>query len=177
MNKAVFLDRDGVINKAYVKEGKPYSPRKINDVEIIEGVVEAIFELKAAGFEIVVVTNQPDVARRKIAYDEMKAINDMIMKEAKISYIYVCPHDDYDNCVCRKPRIGLFLEASRELKLDLNKSFMVGDRWKDIEAGQLAGCNCFFINYAYSEKSPVEPYIEVESLQEATKFIVGNFHE
>ncbi len=168
MKKAVFLDRDGVVNKALVVNGKPYSPRLVEEVEIIPGVVQSVFELKNAGFEVIVVTNQPDIARKKITVEIIKEIHDFIRKETGIIDFYFCPHDDIDNCQCRKPKVGLITQAAIDLKINLNQSYLVGDRWKDITAGQLAGCKCFFIDEDYSESKPSMPYTQVESLKEAT---------
>ena len=168
MKKAVFLDRDGVVNKALVVNGKPYSPRLVEEVEIIPGVAQSVLELNKAGFEIVVITNQPDIARKKITTEIIKEIHDFIKKETGITDFYFCPHDDIDYCQCRKPKAGLITQAASDLKIDLNQSYLVGDRWKDITAGQVAGCKCFFIDENYSENKPNMPYTQVESLKEAT---------
>ena len=168
MKKAVFLDRDGVVNKALVVNGKPYSPRLVEEVEIIPGVAQSVLELKKEGFEIIVITNQPDIARKKVTTEIIKEIHDFIKKETGITEFYFCPHDDIDSCKCRKPKDGLITQAATDLKIDLNQSFLVGDRWKDITAGQIAGCKCFFINENYSENMPSMPYTEVKSLKDAT---------
>jgi D-glycero-D-manno-heptose 1,7-bisphosphate phosphatase len=171
--KAVFLDRDGVVNQSIIRNGKPYSPSRIEDVVIIEGASKAVSKLVESGFEVVVVTNQPDIARKKISFESIKLINNYIKEKTSIYNFYICPHDDLDNCECRKPNIGMLLKASEELKLNLSQSIMIGDRWKDIEAGQRAGCKCYFIDYKYNEKLPTQPFIEVESLLHASKLILG----
>lgn len=168
----VFLDRDGVLNQSLVREGKPYSPRKIEDVVILEGAKEAVSLLHENGFVTVVITNQPDVARGDLSSNLLSEINNSISKEVGVELFYSCEHDDQDNCECRKPNIGLFKKAIQELDLDASNSFMVGDRWKDIEAGQRAGCTCFFIDNNYSEKRPTPPFYTVTSVLEAAKIIV-----
>ena len=179
MKRAVFLDRDGVINKALVLDGVPTPPQNIDAVEVLDGVKEAIKLLNESELEVVVVTNQPDVARGVIHQASVEAINDFLGQELGIMHFFNCFHDDPDGCDCRKPKPGLILNAARELNLDLHMSFMVGDRWRDIAAGQVAGCKCYFIDYQYQEKSPILPFTKVSSLVEATHLILetidGNF--
>ncbi len=173
MNKAVFLDRDGVINEVLFSGNLPIPPRKLDEVRIIDGVLEAITLLKASKFLPVVITNQPDVARKKVTVETVTAINSHISELLGITHIYTCIHDDSDFCKCRKPSSGLIEQSATELAIDLSKSFLVGDRWKDIAAGQGAGVPCFFIDYSYPEKRPKEPYIKVRSLLEAVERITG----
>ncbi len=167
------LDRDGVINKSIVLNGKPFPPKTIDELEIFEDVNKCVSKLIDAGFEIAVVTNQPDIARGKLNLKDLDAIHKKIKMNTKISNFFICPHDDCDKCVCRKPKAGLLFQAANVLSLDLKNSYLIGDRWRDIEAGQTAGCKCLYINNGYSEKSPVLPYIEVRSLSEATEIILG----
>lgn len=171
---AVFLDRDGVLNLSLVKDGKPYPPNQISEVEILDGVINGINLLREHGFKIVVITNQPDVARGVTSEQNVKKINDYLGNEIGIEHFYTCFHDDKDACECRKPKAGLLRLAAKELKLDLHSSFMVGDRWRDIEAGQAAGCSCYFIDYSYPEKRPSRPFSSVNSLHEAALEIVRN---
>jgi D-glycero-D-manno-heptose 1,7-bisphosphate phosphatase len=173
MKKAVFLDRDGVINKAKIINGKPYPPKSKSDVEIFTDVVPSVNKLKDKGFEIIVITNQPDIARNKTDLKTVLEIQEYIRNKVNINNFYLCPHDDIDKCECRKPKIGLLVQAAEQLNIDLNKSYVVGDRWRDIQAGQDAGCSCFFINHKYSEKYPILPFIEVKSLSDATDIIIG----
>lgn len=174
MKRAVFLDRDGVINKAFVLNGVPTPPKDLDSVEVIDGVKESIELLSKNGFEIVVVTNQPDVARYVVSQDSVEAINAFLGQELGINYFFNCFHDDEQNCGCRKPKPGLILEAAQRLNLDLKKSFLVGDRWRDVSAGQAAGCESFFIDYGYMEKQPILPFTRVSSLIEATRLILEN---
>jgi len=177
MKRAVFLDRDGVINKAFVVDGTPTPARTLDQLEILPRVAEAVDMLRSAGFEIVVVTNQPDVARGHLSKDVVETMHEQLGRELEIEHFYTCFHDDADNCPCRKPKSGLITSASTELGLDPRSSFMVGDRWRDIAAGQAAGCQCFFIDYTYSEKQPEQPYLKVSSLFEATQIILEEVHD
>jgi D-glycero-D-manno-heptose 1,7-bisphosphate phosphatase len=175
MNRAVFLDRDGVINRAFVKEGKPYPPKSIDDLEILPGVKEALNRLHEAGYLLIVVTNQPDVARGTSSKKSVEEINNRLAEELPIDYFKICYHDDADACKCRKPLPGLILNSAKEYKINLSKSFMVGDRWSDILAGQSSGCKSFFINYRYLEAQPESPDFIVSSLVEAERIILGEF--
>ena len=174
MKRAVFLDRDGVINKAFVIDGVPTPPKSLASVEVLVGVKEAVSLLRESNFVVVIVTNQPDVGRGVVSQKSVTAINSFLEYELGIEHSYTCFHDDLQGCNCRKPKPGLLQNAARDLRLDLQRSFMVGDRWKDIAAGQAAGCNCFFIDYQYAEKSPVLPFMKVSSLIEATRIILEN---
>jgi D-glycero-D-manno-heptose 1,7-bisphosphate phosphatase len=173
MPKAVFLDRDGVINKASVVDGKPYPPRNLDELELIPGVDQAILQLRDRGYFCIVVTNQPDVARGKTSKETVESINQFLIQHLAIHEIVSCYHDDHENCGCRKPKPGSLLKAALKYNIDLNKSFMVGDRWRDIEAGQNAGCKTFFIDYQYNEKQPQNPTYKVSSLTDAVNIILN----
>ena len=173
--KAVFLDRDGVINRAPIIAGIPQSPKSLHELEINNGVEEAINLLRKKGFELVVVTNQPDIARGKLNSDVLTRIHESIANKTGVKHFFSCIHDEIQNCECRKPKPGLILQATSQLNLDLKRSFLVGDRWKDIQAGQTAGCTCFFIDYGYDEAVPQRPYYKVASLLEAAIFIGENY--
>ena len=177
MKRAVFLDRDGVLNRSILVEGVPKPPTCIEEVEILLGVVEAIQILQNHDFVPVVVTNQPDVARGVTSKLDVEEINAFIGSATDIQYFYTCFHDDVNQCDCRKPSPGLLLQASKDLGLDTCKSFMVGDRWSDILAGQSAGCQTFFIDYSYPEQKPKEPFTQVSSLLEAAHLMVGEKNE
>ena len=164
--KAVFLDRDGTINKAVIKNSKPLPPSSIEDLELLPGVLEAIPILKKLGYIPVVITNQPDVARGNAKLSTVEVMNQSICKKLRIDHIYMCLHDDGDNCECRKPKPGLILKASLDLDIDLTTSIFVGDRWRDIQAGQAVGCTCYFIDNHYDEPKPNKPFIVVTSLLE-----------
>lgn len=170
---AVFLDRDGVINAAVVRDGKPYPPANVDVMEILPGVADALHQLRDAGYVLVVVTNQPDVARGKTPRSAIDAIHDKLRRELPLDAIYACFHDDAERCLCRKPGPGMLLDAARDLDLDLSQSFMVGDRWRDTDAGIAAGTRTVFINRNYLERKPTSFDIEVTSLVEAAEWIVA----
>jgi D-glycero-D-manno-heptose 1,7-bisphosphate phosphatase len=181
MISAVFLDRDGVINRSIVRNGRPHSPRELACVEILPGVADAIRRLRAAGFMTIAVTNQPDVARGTASRESVEAINRMIAQSLDLDEVMTCFHDDGDACDCRKPRPGHFFRARDCYGLDLTSSFMVGDRWRDIQAAYNAGCRSIFIDYGYSEPfAAPEPHFTCASLAEAAAWILeqrGTFHE
>ncbi len=170
--RAVFLDRDGILNKAVVRDGKPYPPSRPDDVELVDGIIESCNELKSAGFLLIVVTNQPDVARGTQTKETVEAINARLKAELPIDEFRICFHDDSQECNCRKPKPGLLIDAAGDLDIDINDSFLIGDRWKDIEAGNLAGCTTVFVDYEYMERKPSSPDCLVHSLREATKWIL-----
>jgi D-glycero-D-manno-heptose 1,7-bisphosphate phosphatase len=170
--RAVFLDRDGVINRAIVRDGKPYPPDSLAALEILPGVAAALQSLRAAGFINVVVTNQPDVATGKQRREVVEAINHHLFVNLALDSIKVCYHAAADECECRKPRPGMLLEAAREMDVDLGGSFLVGDRWRDVGAAHAAGCRALFIDYQYDEKVPDKPYVAVNSLAEAAQIIL-----
>ena len=170
--RAVFLDRDGVLNRAVVRDGRPYPPDSVDALEILPGVAEALDRLRAAGFLNIVVTNQPDVATGKQRREAVEAIHARLSEKLTLDAIKVCYHADADRCSCRKPKPGMLLEAARELDVNLAASYLIGDRWRDVEAGRAAGCRVLFIDYGYVEKMPEKPYISVQSLSEAAAFIL-----
>ena len=171
--RAVFLDRDGVLVRAPVVDGKPQSIRGVEDLELEDGALEACTALRDAGFLVVVVTNQPDIARGTLS---RKAVDEMHVKLGKLlplDEIRVCPHDDADDCACRKPRPGMLLDAARDHGIELEKSFVIGDRWRDIGSGRSAGCACVLLDREYSEPMPVPPDVAVRSLGEAVAWILA----
>lgn len=173
MKKAVFLDRDGVINEAIVNNNKPYPPSNLASLKLIPKVTEALNSLHHAGFFLAVITNQPDVTRGKIQRKSVEEINQFLAKNLPLDIFKTCYHDDDDSCNCRKPLPGSFLEVANEYEIDLSKSFMIGDRWRDIEAGIAAGCKTFFIDYQYDEKRPTYFDYKVSSLFEASTIILN----
>jgi D-glycero-D-manno-heptose 1,7-bisphosphate phosphatase len=173
LRRAVFLDRDGVINRAFVREGVPYPPVNLAELEILTGVKEALTHLHEAGYLLIVVTNQPDVARGTMKKATVENINNHLKNNLPIDDFRVCFHDDKDGCECRKPKPGALLDAASYHGIELSQSFMVGDRWRDTDAGRQAGCRIFFIDYGYSEKKPESFDYRVSSLFEATEIILG----
>jgi D-glycero-D-manno-heptose 1,7-bisphosphate phosphatase len=172
VTKVVFLDRDGVINRAVLRNGLPTPPRSVQDLEVLPGVPQALASLREAGFRLVVVTNQPDVARGTQTREAVEAMNAELRRTLPLDAVKVCYHDDGDGCACRKPAPGMILEAARELDADLSRSYMVGDRWRDIEAGHRAGTTAILVENDYPEKKPGNPAARVSSLKEAADWIL-----
>lgn len=170
--KAVFLDRDGVLNHAVVQNGKPYPPAVVSEMTIPEDVYDALQLLKNAGFLLIGATNQPDVARGTTSKTTIEAINAKLMQTLPLTEIAVCYHDDAENCDCRKPKPGLLTAAAKKYALDLKQCFMIGDRWRDIEAGQKANCRTIWLNHQYSEKSPNHPDFVTTTLLDAASWII-----
>lgn len=171
--KAVFLDRDGVIIRAVVRSGRPFPSTSGVMPEILPDVPEALARLHRAGFLLIVVTNQPDVARGVTPKCDVEAANTHLAAALPLTEVRVCYHDDDDGCECRKPRPGMLLSAARAHDIDLAGSFMVGDRWRDVEAGERAGCKTFFIDCGYDERQPERYDFRVASLAEAAKAILA----
>jgi D-glycero-D-manno-heptose 1,7-bisphosphate phosphatase len=170
MSPAIFLDRDGVINRAVIRDGKPYPPASVDDVEVPADVRPALERLRSAGYRLVVVTNQPDVARGHQRRDVVEAINASLAARLPIDEFRVCYHDDADGCSCRKPRPGLLMQSPR---LDVPHSVIVGDRWRDIEAGRRAGVRAaVLVDNGSGEPCDVSPDVRVASLAEAAEWIL-----
>ena len=173
LKPAIFLDRDGVLNRAVIRDGRPYPPASVNELEIPAAVPEALQRAKDAGFLLIGVTNQPDVARRTTARETADAINRKVLQLLPLVEIRVCYHDDRDGCDCRKPLPGLLLRAAAEHPIDLARSYMIGDRWRDVEAGRRAGCHTIWIDCDYREPWPVAAADQtVRSLTEAIQYVL-----
>jgi len=171
--RAVFLDRDGVLNRAVVRDGKPYAPGEVSDFEILPDAPEGCRRLKSSGFLLIVVTNQPEIARGTQRIEALEAMHTLLRARVPLDDIRVCIHDEEDDCACRKPRPGLLLDAAREWRIDLHQSFMVGDRWKDIDAGHAAGCRTLLIDRGYRESLRTKPDYRVDSLEEVVECILS----
>jgi D-glycero-D-manno-heptose 1,7-bisphosphate phosphatase len=170
--KAVFLDRDGVLNESIVRDGKPHPPKSLTQLQICGGAPAACADLKRAGFVLIVVTNQPDVTRGTQKEEVIEAINSELARAMPIDEFCVCWHDDNHHCDCRKPKPGLLVTAARKWSIDLKQSFMVGDRWKDVDAGIAAGCRTIFIDRGYNERRPSDSNFTAKSLREAADWIL-----
>lgn len=169
---AVFLDRDGVINRSEIRDGKAYAPRRLADFRLLPGVVGAVNALKSAGFLIVVVTNQPDIGNGLVDPAVVEAMHARLRARLPVDAIEMCAHRQDEGCSCRKPKPGLLRRAARRLAIDLPRSFMVGDRWSDVVAGRMAGCYTVFVNRAYRESAPTAPDAIVSSLPAAARRIL-----
>jgi len=175
LKRAVFLDRDGVINQVKVIDGKPFPPVSIDEFIIFPGVEEACRKLKQAGFLLVVATNQPDVGRGTLKREVVERIHTHMSRVLPIDRVEVCYHPGRGDskCDCRKPQPGMLHRAARELHIDLHQSWMVGDRWRDIDCGHAAGCHTVFIDYGYDEPLKQQPDFRAENLLEATGMILN----
>ena len=171
--EAVFLDRDGVLNEPVVRNGKPFPPAGLGELKIYPEAAGALARLKHAGYLLIVVTNQPDVARGRTERRVVETIDTAIGAELPIDDFLVCWHDDADACACRKPKPGLLLEAAGRYGIDLSRSFLIGDRWRDIDAGAAAGCRTVLIDRKYRERQPDHPPdFRADSLTEAAEWIL-----
>lgn len=176
-NTAIFLDRDGVLNLPIIKNNKPYPPATIDEVKIAEDVRPALDLFRSLGFFLIVVSNQPDVARGTTDRLSVENINRVLNHSLPIDDFFICYHDDQDLCACRKPSPGLLIEAANKYHIDLHKSFMVGDRWKDIAAGKTATCKTIFLNYNYNEQQPDCPDFTTTSLLAAAMWVKNIVHQ
>ena len=171
--RAVFLDRDGVINANVIRDGCHVAPTQLDQLQILPGVEDAVQRLKAAGFLTIVVTNQPDVATGRTPLAIVEAIHAEIARRMPIDEFNACYHTDKDNCHCRKPKAGLLLNSARQHGIDLKASFIVGDRWRDVEAGRTAGCTTIYVDYGIVQDGPLHPDKVVKSLAEAADFVLA----
>jgi D-glycero-D-manno-heptose 1,7-bisphosphate phosphatase len=172
-SKAVFLDRDGVLNEALLRQGKPYSPMTLAEVIVPPDVPAALDRLHDDGFRLIMVTNQPNIARRSQSREEVYAIVHYLQERLRLDAAEVCEHDDADDCNCRKPKPGMLLRAAARDNIALAASFLVGDRWRDIEAGRRAGCRTILIGNGYGENQSSEPDVVVSTLSEAAAWILA----
>jgi len=171
MRPAVFLDRDGVINEISVSDGVPHPPNSIEEFRFLPGVREACEALNTAGYLLIVVTNQPDVARGTQTQEQVEEINRLVETELPVARVLSCYHDNSDACECRKPRPGLLLSAANRWEIDLARSFMIGDRWSDTQAGKAAGCRTILIERDYSQRDKCQPDWIAQDLPTASKLI------
>jgi D-glycero-D-manno-heptose 1,7-bisphosphate phosphatase len=172
--RAVFLDRDGVVNTAIVRSGRPYPPQTLSELTLNPDAYIALPALKALGFLLIVVTNQPDVKRGSQCRAVVESMHQRIRTELPIDDFFVCYHDDEDGCHCRKPKPGLLLQAAERYAIECDNSFLIGDRWRDIDAGHSVSCSTIWIDYGYVERAPSKPpAVTVRSLIQAAEWITG----
>jgi D-glycero-D-manno-heptose 1,7-bisphosphate phosphatase len=171
---AVFLDRDGVLNRTFVRNGTPYPPMTLDEVEVLPGVAGALKRLSEHDLSLIVVTNQPDVARGTQTREMVEEINRHLAAALPVlTAFYVCYHDNKDACDCRKPGPGMLLQGAKEHGIDLSKSFMVGDRWSDVAAGATAGCRTFLLDVPYNQAQRCTPDYVVADLSQAADRILA----
>jgi D-glycero-D-manno-heptose 1,7-bisphosphate phosphatase len=174
--RAVFLDRDGVLNRPLVKEGRPYPPARVEDFELYPDVAEGCARLDAKGFVLIVVTNQPDVGRGTQTIEAVEAMHRKMLADLPhIARVEVCWHAGSkwaDPCTCRKPQPGMLLRAAEALNIDLGRSFLIGDRWRDIDCARAAGCRAVFIDRDHSEPLRGAPDWTVKTFAEAVETVL-----
>lgn len=171
MRRAAFLDRDGVLNRSIVRDGRPYAPSTLEDFEILPEAAGAVSRLKAAGFVVVVATNQKDVEVGLMAREVLDAMHARLRQQVAVDDIRVCTC--IDECPCYKPNPGMLLEAARDWNIDLSASVMIGDRWRDIGAGRNAGCLTVFIDRGYAEDTRFTPDLTATDLADAVDRLLG----
>jgi D-glycero-D-manno-heptose 1,7-bisphosphate phosphatase len=172
----IFLDRDGVLNKSIIREGKPYPPRDYKEFEWVPGAIDTCLRLKKKGYLLVIVTNQPDITSKLTTWKTVHQIHAEMLRQVPFNAIKVCTDLD-EASPHKKPNPGMLLEAAKELNIDLARSWMVGDRWRDIGAGANAGCKTVWIDCGYQEKPPENPDFQVKSIQEAADMILTHKKE
>lgn len=171
----MFLDRDGVINRSAVVDGKPHAPRSLANFRLLPGIRAAVARLQAAGFRVIVVTNQPDIANGKVAAAVVEAMNDRVRDRVGVDDVKMCPHSQNAGCACRKPGISLILDAAREWKLDLSRCYFVGDRGSDVVSGRRAGCYTVFVDRGYAENGNEKPDARAPNLPRSVEIILRHF--
>ncbi len=177
MKRAVFLDRDGVLNRSILRGGRPYAPTTPGEFTLLPGVPQALRRLQGAGFLTIVVTNQPDIATGKQSPEDLTEMHRLLRQWVSVDDIKICCHTDADACECRKPRPGMLLAAASEHNIDLARSYMIGDRWRDVAAGPAAGCMTIFLDYGYDEARPESPDATVLDLPQAADWILRREEE
>ncbi|MCS6864131.1 MAG: HAD family hydrolase [Gemmataceae bacterium] len=172
--RVVFLDRDGVINRAFPEGKTTRPPRCLDELELLPGVPDALHRLHTAGYGLIVVTNQPDVARGTLAQSTVEAIHAQLVTQLPILDIFTCFHDSSDRCRCRKPQPGLLLAAAAQWDVNLSEAFLIGDRWSDIAAAQAAGCRGVLIETPFSHAERCTPDHRASTITEAVDWILAH---
>jgi len=174
--RAVFLDRDGVLNRALVRGGCPFPPSTVEAFELHDDVISGCARLKAANFLLIVVTNQPDVGRGKQSRETVEAMHSKMQSALPlIDRIEICYHAGERHsqpCNCRKPRPGLILRAAAQLEIDLAASYVIGDRWRDVDCARAAGCRAIFIQRDYNETLRALPDFTVRNFTDAVNALL-----
>jgi D-glycero-D-manno-heptose 1,7-bisphosphate phosphatase len=170
---AVFLDRDGVLVRGEMRNGKSHAPRRLEDFRLLPGAIDAVRALRDRGFLTIVVTNQPDIGNGMVQANVVEAMHEIMRRKMPLDAIEVCPHRQTDNCDCRKPRAGMLTAAAERFSLDLSASFMVGDRSSDVVAGRSVGCYTLFVDRGYDRCTDVKPDAVVRSLRQAVQHILS----
>jgi D-glycero-D-manno-heptose 1,7-bisphosphate phosphatase len=174
--KAIFLDRDGVLNECEIRNGKPYAPKCLKDFVLMPNTKSAIEKLKLDNYLLIVVTNQPDIGNGIVDANEVELMHKRLQEDLQLDDIRICPHSQDAGCFCRKPKPGMLIEAGRDYQLDLKSCWTIGDRWSDIAAGIAAETKTIFIDLNYKEtfSKMLTPEVTVKNLMDAVDFIIDN---
>jgi D-glycero-D-manno-heptose 1,7-bisphosphate phosphatase len=170
VKRAVFLDRDGVLNPMSRRAGAYRAPLTLDDFTLYPWAADAVTRLREAGFVCLVATNQPEMARGELSPATLDAMHRRLTAELRVDAVYVCPHVDEDGCACRKPSPGLLRAAAQEWNVDLAASFVVGDRWRDVEAGRAAGCVTILVDGP--TPGDARPHHRARDLRDAVSMIL-----
>ena len=170
--RAVFLDRDGVLNDVLMQGGRPRSPRSLKEFRIVPSALPALAKLQEAGYLLIVVTNQPEVVRGLQSRETVERMHAVLADALPVDEIRTCFHDNQHDCGCRKPKPGMLLNAAAAWGLRLSDCFIIGDRGKDIEAGRNAGCRTVLLTRDYNADSPGDPDFAVSTLEQAVEAIL-----
>ena len=171
-NKAVFLDRDGIIVIPEFRNGRSYAPRTLKNFKFYKSLNVYLKRLKKLNFINIVVTNQPDVQNGVISHQMLKKMNDIILDKFFIDDIEYCIHNSGSNCRRRKPNAGMLEDAAQKWNIDFSKSFIIGDRKSDIDAGKKIGVKTIFIDHDYKERKPTNVDFISESPIAGLKYII-----
>jgi len=175
---AVFLDRDGVLNRPVIRDGLPFPPATLEEFEVYAEAAKRCAQLKQAGFVLVVVTNQPDVGRGTQSREMVETMHKKLREAVpSLDAIEVCYHagsSHGETCDCRKPKPGMLLRAAATYALDLRRSFFIGDRWRDVNCAHAAGCRPVFIDHGYSERLRQQPEFTATTFREAVDLVLRN---
>ena len=150
MRTAIFIERDGILNLPKVEGQYQIAPRIVSELILNRAAIEPLRQLKAAGYLLITTTNQPGISRGYLTRRELDLMHLMVSKAFALDDILMCPHDEWDRCPCRKPKPGLFREASFKWQIDLDHSFAISDKWQDAKAAQNAGCTSILIKSAWN---------------------------
>ena len=172
-NKAIFLDRDGVLNKVLIKNKKGYAPLNIKEFKLYKGVESYCKIIKKLNYIIIIITNQPDIARKKITNNQMQKMHIYLKKKINYDDIYICTSLSKKNYY-RKPNPGMLKKAIKNHDIDIKSSFFIGDRKLDIDCAKKVKCKSIFIDRNYKEKKPKGQIFTTNSLNNAIKYIIKN---
>jgi D-glycero-D-manno-heptose 1,7-bisphosphate phosphatase len=145
MMQGVFIERDGILNRVRVERQHQVSPLTLEEFHVNEALFPLLGKLKAEGLLVIGTTNQPGLSRGYQSRRELERMHEKLARALPLDDILTCPHDDADHCSCRKPKPGLLMEAAFKWHLELERSFVISDKWQDAEAARAAGCTSLLL--------------------------------